>query len=43
MTVGTFLNLLTLVRELALSSGFYLLEQQGDNVRITAPENRRVW
>ncbi|MDR1786906.1 MAG: hypothetical protein LBR16_00420, partial [Treponema sp.] len=31
------------VRELALSSGFYLLEQQGDNVRITAPENRRVW
>ncbi|MDR1785349.1 MAG: hypothetical protein LBR23_02620 [Spirochaetaceae bacterium] len=31
------------VKELALSSGFYVLEQQGDNVRITAPEHKRVW
>jgi hypothetical protein len=30
-------------REYALSSGFFLVEQQGDNVRITAPERRRVW
>jgi hypothetical protein len=31
------------VRDYALSSGFYMLEQQGDNVKITAPENARVW
>jgi hypothetical protein len=31
------------VKDLALESGFYVLEQQGDNVKITAPENRRVW
>jgi hypothetical protein len=30
-------------REYALSSGFFLVEQQGDNVKITAPENKRVW
>jgi hypothetical protein len=31
------------VKEKALASGFYVLEQQGDNVRITAPANKRVW
>jgi uncharacterized protein (UPF0335 family) len=31
------------VKKSALSEGFYVMEQMGDNVRITAPENARVW
>jgi hypothetical protein len=31
------------LRDYALGSGFFLVEQQGDNVKITAPEKRRVW
>jgi hypothetical protein len=31
------------VRNYALRSGFYVVEQTGDKVRITAPEQVRVW
>jgi len=31
------------VRKLALDSGFYVLEQQGDNVRIAKPAQPRAW